>query len=380
MLPSSTVADWSAIFTGEPPAVNGVTGDEWFVRERARFYAPVPISVDDTGDLQEAVANGLIDSQLRVPTLYQQLGLDANVSLMWIYRGATLYTIVGPSSYTGLIGDLIAGKLNGESAEKSVTATLDLGSVRTLIAAIEAHGVPNLQVVYFPGIDAFTHASPDPLAAQLRYLSKVTDQGVGQVLDEYRSKHALDDTYVIFIADHGQTPTLNDDSHELGADGEATPFAVVHDVGFRVRKAKLTLTDNEHDYQAVLAYQGFMAYIYLADRSTCAAPGSQCDWIRPPRFRQDVMPVVRALNRVNRTQAPVSAPQGDDRFDLRAHAGRGRRAPRTVQGLQRPSAGSDRRLPASPSAARPDRSGDPDGVARGRPVWEPRRRYRAAGE
>jgi type I phosphodiesterase/nucleotide pyrophosphatase len=37
MLPSSTVADWSAIFTGEPPASNGVTGDEWFVRERTRF-------------------------------------------------------------------------------------------------------------------------------------------------------------------------------------------------------------------------------------------------------------------------------------------------------------------------------------------------------
>ena len=310
MLPSSTVADWSSIFTGTPPAFDGVTGDEWFEREQMRFLAPVPISVDDTADLQKAVGNALVDKELKVPTLYQELGVDANVSLLWIYRGAKFYTVVGPGSYSGLIGDLIAGKLNGESAEKSVTGTLDLGSVQTLIATIEAHGVPNLQVVYFPGIDAFTHASPDPLAAQLRYLSAVTDKAVGEVLDEYRKKDALEDTYVMFIADHGQTPTLNDDLHALGADGEATPFTVVRDVGFRVRKAKLTLAANEQDYQAVLAYQGFMAYVYLADRSTCRAVGSQCAWIKPPRMRQDVMPVLRAFDKVNRTGRPFARLKG----------------------------------------------------------------------
>jgi hypothetical protein len=69
LLPSSTVADWSAILTVEPPARNGVTGDEWFVREQAQFFAPVPISVDDIGDLQKAVADGLIGKALAVPTL-----------------------------------------------------------------------------------------------------------------------------------------------------------------------------------------------------------------------------------------------------------------------------------------------------------------------
>jgi predicted AlkP superfamily pyrophosphatase or phosphodiesterase len=101
MLPSSTAADWSAIFTGVPPAFNGVPGDEWFVREQTRFFAPVPISVDDTGDVQNAVANGLFGKALAVPTLYEQLGVDTNVSLLWIYRGASLYTIVGPSSGRG---------------------------------------------------------------------------------------------------------------------------------------------------------------------------------------------------------------------------------------------------------------------------------------
>jgi hypothetical protein len=310
MLPSSTVADWSAIFTGAPPAFNGVTGDEWFDRDKMRFFAPVPISVDDTGDLQKAVANGMVGDALEVPTLYQLLGIDSNVSLMWIYRGATLYTIVGPSTYAGLIGSLIAGKLNGESAEKSISGALDLDSVKTLVTAIDQHGVPNLQTIYFPGIDAFTHLAPNPLTSQIGYLSSVTDQGVGEVLDEYRKKNALDDTYVLFIADHGQTPTLNDDAHALGAGGDDTPFGIVRDAGFRVRKAKLTLANDEQDYQAVLAYQGFMAYVYLADRSTCRAAGERCDWNKPPRFTRDVMPVVRAFDRVNRTGRPISRLKG----------------------------------------------------------------------
>jgi hypothetical protein len=148
------------------------------------------------------------------------------------------------------------------------------------------------------------------MPSQLGYLETVTDKAVGEVLDEYRKLGALDDTYVIFVADHGQTPTLNDDTHALGADGDNTPFTVVHDSGFRVRKAKLTLADNEQDYQAVLAYQGFMAYVYLADRSTCAASGSRCDWKKPPRFEKDVMPVVCAFYKVNRSGRPIPRLKG----------------------------------------------------------------------
>jgi hypothetical protein len=320
MLPSSTVADWSAIFTGQPPAVNGVTGDEWFVRERMRFFDPVPISSSKIGtDLQKAVADGMIGDELRVPTLYQDVNVDSNVSLLWIYRGATLYTTMGPSSYAGFVTNLLAGTLSGESVEKTVSARLDLDSVDKLVAAIEEHGVPNLQTIYFPGIDAFAHTTPDPLVSQLGYLALVTDKGVGQVLDEYRKKNALDDTYVFFVADHGQTPTLNDERHALGADGDATPFAVVANSGFRVRKAMTTLVaaaagtlaaKGNEDYQAVLAYQGFMAYVYLADRSTCRGAGVRCDWKRPPRFKQDVMPVVRAFDRVNRTGRPFARLKG----------------------------------------------------------------------
>jgi Type I phosphodiesterase / nucleotide pyrophosphatase len=310
ILPSSTIADWSAVMTGDPPAWNGVPGDEWFERGRREFHAPVPISLDETGDLDDAIVKDLVGKSLKVPTLYELLGVDSNVSILLVYRGATLYTTVDPLSFTGMMGDLIAGKLNGESAEKSLSASIDLASVKKLIGAIDEHGVPDLQVVYFPGIDSFTHASKNPLESQIGYLERVTDPAVGQVLDEYRKKGALDGTYMMFIADHGHTPTLADDAHALGAEGADTPFAVVGDMGFRVRKAKLDLTDSEQDYQAVLAYQGFMAYVYLADRTTCTRRGERCDWSRPPSFEDDVMPVVRAFYKVNRTGRPHARLKG----------------------------------------------------------------------
>jgi hypothetical protein len=51
------------------------------------------------------------------------------------------------------------------------------------------------------------------------------------------------------------------------------PMMTVHpsersQAGFRVRKASLILGDSDKDFQAALAYQGSMAYVYLADRTT----------------------------------------------------------------------------------------------------------------
>jgi hypothetical protein len=209
-----------------------------------------------------------------------------------------------------LFGSLIKGTLTGEDPKKSLSAALDRDSTEKLVASIEEHGVPDLQVVYWPGIDIFTHASRNPLASQKRYLSEVTDGLVGEVLAEYQRKDALEQTYVIFISDHAHIPTLNDDGHELGTDEKGSPYAAVAHAGFRVRKASLTRSDQDDDYQAVLAYQGFMAYVYLADRSTCPAKRETCEWKKPPRFRQDVMPALKSLYRSSTRGRPVAKLRG----------------------------------------------------------------------
>ena len=310
ILPSSTIADWAAIFTGRPPAWNGITGDEWFVRETATFYAPVPVSGLDTVDVTKVVNDDLLGKTLKVPTLYELLGRRSHVSMLYVHHGATLYTTIAPSSFTDVVGRLISGAMEGADPENSLGAGLDLDSVQKLTGAIDEQGVPDLQIVYFPGIDIFTHVAKDPLEAQVRYLESITNKGVGAVLETYQEKGALAGTYVIFISDHAHIPTLNDAPHKLGTDDEDSPFGLVAKSGFRVRRPLVTLGGLDKDYQAVLAYQGFMAYVYLADRSTCPNEHDLCDWNKPPRFKEDVMAVARAFYDANRTGGLVPKLKG----------------------------------------------------------------------
>jgi hypothetical protein len=183
-------------------------------------------------------------------------------------------------------------------------------NVRLVLEAINQRGIPDLQVVYLPGIDIFTHAAPDRLAGQTRYLEHVTDGCVRRVLYEYRRQGVMDHTYVLFISDHAHIPTLDNKRNQLGTDDEHSPFTAVHRAGFRVRRSSLFIPDTDRDYQAVLAYQGFMAYVYLADRSTCPSDGDRCDWKQPARFEEDVIPVLKTLYRSNQTGRPVAKLKG----------------------------------------------------------------------
>jgi hypothetical protein len=81
-LPSSTIVGWSSLFTGQPPAETGIPGDEWFVREEMRLYAPTPVSVESKEHTLEAQNDGLLGELIQVPTLYERLpGLRSHVSL-----------------------------------------------------------------------------------------------------------------------------------------------------------------------------------------------------------------------------------------------------------------------------------------------------------
>jgi hypothetical protein len=79
---------------------------------------------------------------------------------------------------------------------------------------------------------------------------------------------------------------------------------------FASAKPLLTLPNPDPSLQAVFAYQGFMAYVYLADRSTCARKHQACVWAKPPRFKQDVLPALRAFDKANRSGALVPKMKG----------------------------------------------------------------------
>lgn len=310
ILPSTTMAAWSSLFTGAVAARTGVPGNEWFVREEMRYYAPAPVSIEDHDHAVESYTDGLLGHALRVPTLFERADVRSYVSLSQVYRGADL--LIMPSA--DLLGDLmtiaVEGLGDGQTVEQDAYAELDREATENLVEAIDEHGVADLQVVYFPGIDLYTHVAERPLETQRAYLAEVLDPAIGRVIDAYRRAGALEDTYILFVADHGHTPVLNDERHALGTGEPAGPVALLEQVGFRVRPGTLDLSEEERDFQAAVAYQGAFAYVYLADRSTCRDEGELCDWSRPPRLEEDVLPVARAFHAADRTGAGAPGMQG----------------------------------------------------------------------
>src|SRR5262245_28688897 len=184
ILPSTTISAWSSIFTGAPPAYHGVPGNEWFVREEMRFYAPAPVSVAETDDTRRMVTEDLVGKALRTPTLFEQAGVRSYVSLNPVYRRADIFTTIDPIAFVSLMADFIHGEvMERSSLKRDAYAELDENSVPKLIGAIDTYGLPAIQVVYFPGIDLYTHLAPEALASQVDYLKTITDPAVGVVLD-----------------------------------------------------------------------------------------------------------------------------------------------------------------------------------------------------
>lgn len=311
VLPSTTLAAWASVFTGEPPARTGISGNEFFVREERQFYAPAPVTVAEATHVLSTYSDDLVGGVLAVPTVYERANVRSYVALSHLHRGADLLILPDASAMSEVALALVGGVVEG--AEDAVDADeygeLDATSVEMLLEAMQEHGPADLQVVYFPGVDLFTHVAEDPIRQQRGYLRTIIDPAVGSVLNAYREARVLDRTYVVFVSDHGHTPVLDDDRHALEAEGDDEPPAVLERAGFRMRPLTIDV-DEEDDFQAAVAYQGAFAYIYLADRSTCVQEGTPCDWARAPRLEQDVLPVVRAFDQANRTGAHVPALRG----------------------------------------------------------------------
>lgn len=310
ILPSTTMAGWSSVFTGMPPAHTGVPGNEWYDRDEQRFYAPAPVTTDDHAHALEMFSDGLLGRAIRVPTLFERLDVRAHVSLMPVHRGADLLIVPSIGDIAALFGAMARGLTDDDPVDRDQYATLDAGAIEKVVERMREHGVPDVQVVYFAGIDLYTHFAEPPLPEMHRYLHDVFDPALRRLLDAYEALGLLEETSIVLVADHGHTPVLRDERHALATDRERDPPAVLEQAGHRVRPFELDLEEEQQDYQAVLAYQGAFAFVYLADRSSCQTPGQRCDWQRPARFHEDVMPIVQAFDRATREGAYAPKLQG----------------------------------------------------------------------
>ena len=123
-----------------------------------------------------------------------------------------------------------------------------------------------------------------------------------------QERKALGNRYVVVTADHGHTEVMDDDEHALAMDDEEDPPAVLLKAGFRLRPFRLDVS-KKHDFNAVLAYQGAMAYVYVADRTTCEKD-EPCDFSRPPRFKEDVLVAAQAFYDANKSGKYVKGLKG----------------------------------------------------------------------
>jgi hypothetical protein len=165
--------------------------------------------------------------------------------------------------------------------------------------------------VYLSGADLFAHvATQGPEEARRIYLARALEPLFAKLHRALAERGALDDRFTVLVSDHGHTQVVHDDAHALATSFESDPPAVLARSGLRVRPFALELDEEQEDFQAVLAYQGAMAFVYLADRSTCASPGQRCDWTRPPRYREDVLAVAEAFHRASRAGELVPEMKG----------------------------------------------------------------------
>lgn len=297
-MPTMTLASWATIFTGVPPAHHGVVGNEYFDRASRRYVGPGPVSVSDPDLVLQVYTDGYANQLLAAPTIYERLRARDPLISSWVvlnhyYRGADRLILADRA----VLADAFAAMLDFDDDEDDLEmyASLDREVIESLIEQLAASPAPRLLTVYLAGADGYGHGSVlGPDRARRKYLVEIFDPLMGKLLAALDRQGALDNRYVMVVSDHGQLQVLHDDAHALST-GEDDPPAIVRAAGFRLRPFE-TDVDPATGFDSVLAYGGAVAFGYLADRSTCV-PDRGCDWSRPPRLREDVVPFAEALQR-----------------------------------------------------------------------------------
>ena len=315
VLPSTTIAAWATVFTGVPPGVHGMTGNEVFARDERAMLAPAPVSIDDISPTLAVYTEASLDRALDVPTIYQQMrardpGMRIWVAMSQIYGGADRLILAKRSVLSGALAEFLSGSVE-DTVARGVYEELDEEVLDALTDELEdAEALPDVLTLYVAGTDLYAHhASAGPDAARRGYLREVLDPRLGRLRARLEESGFLHRAYVVVLSDHGHTSVPRDARHALGTEGPDEPPELLRRAGYRVRPFEWKV-DEHADFQAVLAYNGAMASLYLADRSTCQAAGDACDWARPPRFDGDVLPAARAFARANEAGELVPALRG----------------------------------------------------------------------
>ena len=298
-MPSTTMPAWVSTITGEPPAVHGVTGNEYFIRETTTLACPAPESFDDTEPTLSIYTDRYLDKLIEVPTVYERMRRqDPNV-MIWVamnhvFRGADKLVLAKRGVLVKAFASILDFPASKTRAMRKVFTAVDEKSIDSVIESLGGKQLPDVLTVYLSGTDLYAHVAHEgPDEAMRWYLKDVVDPALGKLVAKLRERGMLARMWTVVVADHGHSPVVHDKTHALRPSRIAE--RVLQGAGFRTR---LPARDSPNDtYSAVVAYGGATAYVYLADRSTCATPKDDCTWKLPPRYREDVLVAAEAFKK-----------------------------------------------------------------------------------
>lgn len=201
VVPSTTCAALTTLWTGRSPAEHGILGYEIFLKEYglvANMITHAPAAFEgSSGSLYRAGFQP--ERALPVPTLgkdFENAGVEAHAFLHYSIGRSGLSRM----HYDGIEKHMFAG-----------LADLWIG-VRDL--AERSHERPRLIWVYYGGVDGASHRhGPDSERSRAEF-----DHFIHAMLQNFVggfSPAARDQTLLIMLADHGQTPTPIDPRYDL---------------------------------------------------------------------------------------------------------------------------------------------------------------------
>jgi len=315
-LPSSTMAAWVTAFSGVSPAVHGVPGNEYFIRDTRTFACPAPVSFADSAPTLEIYTDDAIGKLTEAPTVYDRMRSDSPDALMWVvmshvYRGADRLIIARRTAIAmamaSFLESFIEKHMTDSNTSRRIYEDLDEAAIESVVGQLDDGPVPDVLTIYLSGTDLYAHTAKEgPDLARRAYLVEVVEPLIAKLTKKLRARHALSNRWILVTSDHGHTEVLKDDKHALAASG---PPDVLRNAGFRVRPFKRDV-EKTHAFSAVLAYGGAMAYVYLADRSRCAGDDDVCRWEDPPRYEEDVLAAAEAFAQANGPDSTVPRMKG----------------------------------------------------------------------
>ena len=317
-LPSTTMAAWVTTMSGMTPAQHGVTGNEFFIREKLEFACPAPVTFSSAAPTLEIYTDDYLDKLSASPTVYERMRETDPSVLIWVamhnvYRGADSLLLAKRATLVGAFQDFVeveAKRHLEDSESRKLYENLDSAVTKKVTDALASGTVPDVLTLYLSGTDLYAHiAQEGPDKARIAYLEQVVEPLLGKLADALDARGALANRWVVVSADHGHTQVMHDDAHALSTKAGEDPPSVLEAAGFRLRPYKREVAASD-PFSAVLAYGGAMAYVYLANRSLCPGPKDACDWKLPPRYEQDVLAAAEAFYKNNEDGSVTPAMKG----------------------------------------------------------------------